>query len=84
MLMTDIADYFISALHQVTVPDLNDVPEAGLPARYSIPFFVCPDFSHTISTAPHFISDAQKAKYEPVRFDQYGELISKYQYQSSA
>lgn len=76
-----LADYFISALHQVTVPDLAEVPNSGLPTRYSIPFFVAPDFSHTISTPSHFISETRPKKYEPVRFDRYGELISKYQYQ---
>ncbi|KUI73478.1 1-aminocyclopropane-1-carboxylate oxidase [Cytospora mali] len=77
-------DYFVSALHQVTVPDSAEVPDLGLPARYSIPFFVAPDFSHTISTLSHFVSKENPAKYEPVRFDQYGELISKYQYQSES
>lgn len=73
-----LLDYFISALHRVTVPDPAQVPDSGVPARYSIPFFVAPDFSHTISTLSHFLSEENPAKYEPVRFGQYGELISKY------
>ncbi|KAI1322717.1 oxidoreductase-like protein [Xylariaceae sp. FL0255] len=73
-------DYFISALHRVSLPDAGKVPSQGIPARYSIPFFVCPDFSYTVSTHPRFISEGKVSKYEPIRFDQYGALISKYQY----
>ncbi|KAI1774101.1 Clavaminate synthase-like protein [Hypoxylon cercidicola] len=73
-------DYFVSALHQVAVPDPDAVPESGIPARYSIPFFVVPDFSHTISTLNRFITADNPSKYDPVRFDEYGSQVSKYQY----
>ncbi|KAH9905786.1 Clavaminate synthase-like protein [Xylariomycetidae sp. FL2044] len=73
--------YFVSALHRVSVPDPRSVSHAGIPARYSIPFFVCPEFSHTVSTLERFITPENPAKYEPVRFDEYGSEISKYQYQ---
>jgi isopenicillin N synthase-like dioxygenase len=56
------------------------VVESGIPARYSIPFFVGPSLSHVISTLPQFITSDKPAKYEPVRFDEYGSLVSKYQY----
>ncbi|KAI1881152.1 hypothetical protein JX265_001392 [Neoarthrinium moseri] len=75
--------YFVSALHRVSVPDPETVPESGLPARYSVPFFVAPDFSHIVETLPQFITTANPAKYEPVRFDQYGSIVSKYQYQNN-
>ncbi|GAP83968.1 putative thymine dioxygenase protein [Rosellinia necatrix] len=74
-------DYFTSALHRVSVPDPSTVDPLGIPPRHSIPFFVCPDFSHTVSTLPGFVAETSPAKYEPVRFDQYGAVISRYQYQ---
>jgi hypothetical protein len=36
--------------------------------------------SGTVATLPRFVTEG-KGKYEPVRFDKYGEMISKYQYQ---
>jgi len=75
-------DYFISALHRVSVPSPETVGDSGIPARYSIPFFVAPKPTHTIATLPRFISAERPAKYEPVQFQDYGALISKYQYQT--
>ncbi|KAI0843506.1 Clavaminate synthase-like protein [Hypoxylon sp. FL0890] len=80
MLQRFTNDYFISPLHRVSVPSPDTVPETGIPARYSIPFFVCPDYFHTIATLPRFITGENPVKYEPVRFDEYGSVISKYQY----
>ncbi|KAI0538530.1 oxidoreductase-like protein [Xylaria digitata] len=82
MLQRFTNDYFISAVHRVSVPDPDEVPATGIPARYSIPFFVCPDFSYTVSTHTEFTSEGNPAKYEPIRFDQYGAIVSKYQYQA--
>ncbi|KAI1768393.1 Clavaminate synthase-like protein [Hypoxylon sp. FL1150] len=83
MLQRFTNDYFVSALHRVTIPDPDAVSELGIPARYSIPFFVAPDFSYTIATLERFITADSPPKYNPVRFDEYGSLISKYQYQDS-
>ncbi|KAI1113734.1 oxidoreductase-like protein [Nemania sp. NC0429] len=74
-------DYFISAVHTVSVPDPETVSPDGIPPRYSIPFFICPDFSYTVSTLPKFVTEERPAKYAPVRFDQYGAAISRYEYQ---
>ncbi|KAJ4420983.1 hypothetical protein N0V82_004025 [Gnomoniopsis sp. IMI 355080] len=74
--------YFVSPLHRVSLPEQDKVSDAGIPARYSIAFFVGPRMSHTVAALPHFVTQEQPLKYEPVRFDKYGELISKYQYQS--
>ncbi|KAI0108149.1 Clavaminate synthase-like protein [Daldinia grandis] len=81
MLQRFTNDYFISAQHRVSVPKADTVPDAGISARYSIPFFTAPDFSHTVATLPRFITAKTPAKYESVRFDEYGSSISKYQYQ---
>ncbi|KAI0106397.1 Clavaminate synthase-like protein [Nemania sp. FL0031] len=74
-------DYFISAVHTVSVPSPDTVPPTGIPSRYSVPFFICPDYSHTVSTLPEFTTETNPSKYTPVRFDQYGSMISQYQYQ---
>lgn len=68
----------------MSVPSPETVSEAGIPARYSIPFFVCPDFSHTVATLSRFLTADKPSKYEPVRFDEYGALVSKYQYRDTA
>ncbi|KAK4220664.1 hypothetical protein QBC38DRAFT_172271 [Podospora fimiseda] len=84
MLQRFTNDYFISALHRVTVPSLKDLPEdSEIPARYSIPFFVGPAPSHLVATLPQFVSGGSPARYEPVKFGEYGALVSKYQYQQS-
>jgi len=82
-MLTDMSgiDYFISAVHRVTIPDPTNIPELGVPERYSIPFFVGPMPSHVIATLPQFITADTPQKYDPVRFDEYGALVSKYQYQ---
>lgn len=82
MLQRFTNDYFISALHRVSVPDASMVPEPGIATRYSIPFFVGPAPTHTVATLPRFISPDAAPKYEPVRFEEYGAIVSKYQYHS--
>ncbi|KAI0459923.1 oxidoreductase-like protein [Xylaria acuta] len=81
MLQRASNNYFVSAVHRVSVPDPDTVSPLGIPPRYSIPFFLCPDFSYTVSTLAEFVTEATPASYAPVRFDQYGSMISKYQYQ---
>ncbi|KAI2777391.1 Clavaminate synthase-like protein [Daldinia loculata] len=81
MLQRFTNDYFISALHRVSVPKADKVPETGIPARYSIPFFTAPDFTHVVETLPRFVTTENPKKYGPVRFDEYGSVVSKYQYE---
>ncbi|KAI0427757.1 oxidoreductase-like protein [Xylaria sp. FL1042] len=71
-----------SALHRVSVPDPDSVPLSGVPAQYYMPFFVYPDSSYVVSTHVKFTSEENPGKYEPVRFDQHGAVISKYQYEA--
>ncbi|KAI1481192.1 hypothetical protein F4774DRAFT_408277 [Daldinia eschscholtzii] len=80
MLQRFTNDYLVSAQHRVSVPKADSVPTVGIPARYSIPFFTAPDFSHVVATLPRFITNENPAKYEPVRFDEYGSSVSKHQY----
>ncbi|KAK0610098.1 hypothetical protein B0T17DRAFT_565994 [Bombardia bombarda] len=81
MLQRFTNDYFISALHRVSVPNPDSVPSSGIPARYSIPFFVNPPPSLDIATLPRFVTAEMPVKYEPVRYEDYSALVSKYQYQ---
>ncbi|KAK4447659.1 Clavaminate synthase-like protein [Podospora aff. communis PSN243] len=72
--------YFISALHRVPVPSANDVTDTGVPARYSVPFFVAPHPSQLVQTLPRFVSAEKPARYEPIRFQDYDALAAKYTY----
>jgi isopenicillin N synthase-like dioxygenase len=80
-------DGFISATHRVVLPAMadnftpNPSGERITAARYSIPFFVAPDDDARIACLPSRVDDAHPAKYEPVRFVEYGDLVSKYQYE---
>ncbi|KAI1129034.1 Clavaminate synthase-like protein [Nemania abortiva] len=82
MLQRFTNDHFISAVHQVSVPSQGVVNDSGIPARYSIPFFVMPGSTHTIRTLPNFITAEHPRKYEPVVFDEYGLMLTKYQYET--
>ncbi|EAQ84425.1 hypothetical protein CHGG_08439 [Chaetomium globosum CBS 148.51] len=74
-------DYSRSAVHRVAIPEVETVEEKGVPARRSMPFFVRPEPPHTVATLPRFVSAENPGNYEPVRFDEYGALVSKYHYQ---
>jgi len=81
MLQRFTNDYFISAVHRVSIPSRSEgTSESGLPPRYSIPFFVGPAPFHTVETLPRFVTPENVGKYEPVRFADYGDLIGKKQY----
>jgi len=73
-------DYFKSAVHRVVLPGV--VGEKGVPGRRTIPFFTGPVPSHTVATLPRFVDAENPGRYEPVRFDQYGAIASKYHYQA--
>jgi hypothetical protein len=50
------------------------------PARYSIPFFVAPDDTE-VACLPSVVVSACLAHYESVMFSEYGDWVSKYQYE---
>lgn len=64
----------------MTVPNLDAVSEEGIPARHSIPFFVAPAPSHIIAPLPRFVTAEAPAKYDPVKYEDYGAVISQYMY----
>ena len=47
------------------------------PARYSIPYFVGPDYDAVIVPRPSFISATQKALYEPMTYGDYSDQMYK-------
>ncbi|KAK0633916.1 hypothetical protein B0T14DRAFT_467157 [Immersiella caudata] len=75
-------DYFKSAEHRVQAPDLTAADEGGIPGRRTIPFFIGPVPSHTVATLERFVDTENPARYEPVRFDEYGAIVSEYHYQA--
>jgi isopenicillin N synthase-like dioxygenase len=77
-------DYFKSAEHRVLLPGSykNTTPDGGVPGRRTIPFFIGPVPSHTVATLPRFVNAENPARYEPVRFDQYGAIVGKYHYEA--
>ncbi|KAI0101539.1 hypothetical protein GGR51DRAFT_563440 [Nemania sp. FL0031] len=83
MLQRFTNDYFVSAVHRVSVPDRDTINGLGVPARYSIPFFVMPGSTYTVRTLPNFITTEHPKNYEPVVFDEYGLMLTKYQYESN-
>lgn len=72
-------------MHRVTLPPLQlDGQSKGsqsvTKSRYSIPYFVAPDNDTIVRCLPSCITAHRPAKYEPVKFADYGEYISKYMY----
>jgi isopenicillin N synthase-like dioxygenase len=80
-------DAFISATHRVVLPPIKDsfipIPsgERMTHARYSIPFFVAPDDDAKVACLPSLVGNVRPAYYEPVVFSEYGNWVSKYQYE---
>lgn len=72
-------------MHRVTLPPLEFQRESGGPervtkARYSIPYFVAPDNDTIVQCLPSCVTADRSTNYEPVKFGDYGEYISKYMY----
>jgi isopenicillin N synthase-like dioxygenase len=78
---------FISATHRVALPPITDnfIPNPSMervtPARYSMPFFVAPDDDAKVACLPSLVGDVRPVNYEPVIFSEYGDWVSKYQYE---
>lgn len=72
-----------SAMHRVVLPPLDTPAENGemTKERYSIPYFFAPDHESIVSVLPSCVSKDRPLQYEPVKFSEYGDYISKYMYQ---
>ena len=68
-------DIFPSAMHRVTIPPSKT---GVLGSRYSIPYFVAPDHEALVACLPSCVEG--EPKYEPVRWCDYGEYMSKHMY----
>ena len=73
-------DFFVAAEHRVSVPSAAEASTSGLPARYSIPYFVDPRHDYVIKTLDRFTTPQAPAKYESIRYDEYSARITKFQY----
>ena len=63
-------------MHRVTVPQV----EGQTRARYSVPYFFCVDHEAVVAPLPSCVEEKVEAKYEPVRWCDYGDWIAKYSY----
>ena len=75
-------------MHRVTLPPLEPSSDSKgsqsmTRARYSIPYFVAPDNDTIVECLPSCVTADRLAMYEPVKFADYGEYISKYMYKAS-
>ena len=82
-------------MHRVTLPPTRPPPgsnatsappkagaEKPIKSRYSIPYFVAPDNDAIVRCLASCVTDERPERYEPVKFADYGEYLSKYMYQS--
>lgn len=71
-------------MHRVTLPYSQNPSMSkssnSPPARYSIPYFVAPDHEAIVRCLPSCVTAERPAGYEPVKWADYGEYISKYMY----
>lgn len=72
-------------MHRVTLPPLelhseSEGSQRVTKARYSIPYFVAPDNDTIVECLTSCVTADKPAKYEAVKFADYGEYISKYMY----
>ncbi|KNZ78934.1 UPF0676 protein, partial [Termitomyces sp. J132] len=66
LLMRWSNDTIRSTIHRVRAPPNVTNEDGMVPERYSIPYFVCPDFSTVIDTIPGTWSDKRPKRYEPI------------------
>ena len=65
-------------MHRVAVPPSGGVAKA----RYSIPYFVCVDHEAVVAPLDSCIKGGMEARYEPIRWCDYGDWIAKYSYRN--
>ena len=66
-------------MHRVTVLHAVD---GVTRARYSIPYFFCMDHEAVVAPLPSCVKGKEEARYEPVRWCDYGEWMAKYSYEN--
>ena len=71
-------------MHRVTLPTTSSTSIATskgtIGSRYSIPYFVAPDHEAMVACLPSCISTDRPKAYDPVRWCDYGEYMSKHMY----
>ena len=85
--MTRLLDTFKSATHRVALPPLQERyvgNERITRERYSIPYFVAPDNEEIVSCLATCVDEKHPARYEPIKFADYGAWVAKYSYKEIA
>ncbi|KAK8109819.1 hypothetical protein PG999_007956 [Apiospora kogelbergensis] len=84
LLMRWSNDYLKSTLHRVTMPPVDRSRTKATPqatrARYSIPYFVCPNPDAVIECIPQCTGPDNPPKYDTVTQDAYNRMRGKLQY----
>ena len=68
-------------MHRVTLPPNLSAGTIG--SRYAIPYFVAPDHEATVACLPSCVEADQNPSYEPVKWCDYGEYMSKHMYKGA-
>jgi len=68
-----LPDIYPSGLHRVSVSGLASGQPT--PARYSIPYFVCPAPDGTIEPQPSLVAAVGKKHYEPITYQKFAEQM---------
>jgi hypothetical protein len=68
-----LLDIYPSGLHRVSVS--GTATGQPTPARYSIPYFVCPAPNGTIEPQPSLIAAIGKKNYEPITYQKFAEQM---------
>ena len=67
------SDIYPAGLHRVGVS--GKASSQPTPARYSIPYFVCPSPDGTIEPQPSLVAAVGKKHYEPITYQKFAEQM---------
>ena len=84
MLMRYSNGVFPSAMHRVTLPPTTEKQgETITEGRYAIPYFFAPDHEALVEPLSSLLHSDGQENYEPVRWCDYGEYMSKHMYKGT-
>ena len=73
-------------MHRVSLPQgaTSNTNGGLIGSRYSIPYFVAPDHEAVVACLPSCVTEEKPLQFEPVRWCDYGEYMSKHMYKNEA
>ena len=73
-------------MHRVDLPPADKSDEHGelLRERYSLPYFFSADHETVVEVLPSCVTADRPLKYEPIKYSEYSEYLSKYTYEGEA